>query len=322
MDDGYNVAIGSVYQGGSWDHDDYWDTPDVPSVFKSTNNGATWNRYALNTSFGYIYSVAVHPTNTNIIFAGGKYKDAGDNWKAGLFKSTDGGASWDEIGSSITADRVTDLKFDPFNTNKVYAGTLQGVYISTNSGSTWQSPSKYMRVTCISVDSTMTGRIFAGTYWKGIVVSTNGGSSWTEMNDGLFETDVNCMDFDAINGVLYIGTIGSGVFRSSVGTPVEDERNEYRLPNPAILCQNFPNPFNMSTEIQYELHRNGTLNLSVFDINGRLIRNLVDTHQEAGIKRVVWDGKDAYGREVSSGLYIYKLQTADHVEMKKMVLQK
>jgi len=321
MNDGYALAIGSVYQGGSWNHDDSTGTYDVPAVFKSTNNGSTWNRYALNESRGYIYAVAINPTNANIIFAGGQYKDAGNNWVAGLFRTTDGGSNWEETGASIAPNCINDIKFDPFNANKVFAATIQGVYISTNSGSSWQTPSVYMNAEGIAVDPTTTNRLFVGST-QGVYISTDGGSSWTMMNDGLFDKDVNCIDFDAINGVLYVGTDGGGVFRSSVGTPVEDERSESRLPTVAILYQNFPNPFNMSTEIRYELQRSGRVNLSVFDINGRLIRNLADTHQEAGIRRVVWDGKDTYGREVSSGLYIYKLKTADHMEMKKMVLQK
>ena len=321
MSDGYAIAIGSVYQGGSWNHDDDWDTPDVPAVFKSTDNGSNWNRYALDSSGGFIYSITIHPTDTNIIFAGGEHYDAGNNWVAGLYKSTDGGSDWEEIGASIAADCINDVKLDPFNANKIFVGTVQGVYISTNNGSTWQTPSVYMNATCIAVDPTTTNKLFVGCT-DGVYISTDGGSSWTMMNDGLFDKDVNCIDFDAINGVLYVGTDGGGVFRSSVGTPVQDDDVQIRLPTAAILYQNFPNPFNMSTEIRYELPNSSRVNLSIFDINGRLIRKLVGAHQEAGLMSVTWDGKDTYGREVSSGLYIYKLQTADHVEMKKMVLQK
>jgi len=321
MDDGYALALGSVYQGGSWDHDDDTDTPMVPAVFKSTNNGSTWSRYAMNSQNGYVYSIVVHPTSNNTVFAGGRYRNAGNYWVSGLFKTTNGGLNWNEIGASLSAGSVRELKFDPFNANKMYAGTDQGVYMSTNGGTNWQSPSRTMGVECISLDPTSANRLFAGT-WQGVYTSTNGGSSWTEMNNGLFDDDVNCMDFDATNGVLYVGTNGGGVFRSSVGTGIDDEPANDNLPTDCILYQNYPNPFNMGTEIQYQLESEGSVKLTIFDINGRIVRHLVDMQHAPGIHRIFWDGKDNSGEDLASGLYIYKIRTKDQTQMKKMVLQK
>ena len=321
MNDGYAVALGSIYQGGSWDHDDDAVTPGVPAVFRSTDQGLNWSRYALSQSEGVVYSLAVHPTNTDIAYAGGRYSDTANNWVTCLFKTTDGGSSWFEIGAGISSYRLNDLQFDPFNTDKIYAGTDDGVYVSIDGGSNWQPPVVNMVVKCIAVDPNIIHRLFAGSLF-GVQVSTDGGSTWTPMNEGLFNEDVNCMDFNATHGVLYVGTHGGGVFRSSVGTVIDAESVSNELPNICTLCQNYPNPFNMSTVIRYELNRHGRVNLSVFDINGRLIKKLVDSHQEVGIKRVTWDGKDSNGHDVSSGLYIYKLQTEKYGEMLKMILQK
>jgi flagellar hook assembly protein FlgD len=89
-----------------------------------------------------------------------------------------------------------------------------------------------------------------------------------------------------------------------------------------ILEQNYPNPFNSQTRISYELDQHGPVRLSIFDGNGRLIRNLVDSDESAGSKYVIWDGMDVQGNQVASGIYLYRLKTLAGMEIKKMILQK
>ncbi|HMK39096.1 MAG TPA: T9SS type A sorting domain-containing protein [Bacteroidota bacterium] len=83
------------------------------------------------------------------------------------------------------------------------------------------------------------------------------------------------------------------------------------------LSQNFPNPFNPSTLIQYQLPGDGPVRLAVFDILGREVATLVDGVQQQGTHEVRFDGGG-----LSSGVYFYRLQTSGSVQQRKMILQK
>jgi len=90
------------------------------------------------------------------------------------------------------------------------------------------------------------------------------------------------------------------------------------------LQQNFPNPFNPNTTIVYNLTNNASVhaNLTIYDLLGKEIITLVDEAQTAGEYEVVWNGRDNFGRQVSSGVYIYRFQVGDKVKIKKMTLIK
>ncbi len=92
------------------------------------------------------------------------------------------------------------------------------------------------------------------------------------------------------------------------------------LPKTYSLSQNFPNPFNPVTQISYALPKPGGVNLSVYNILGEEITALIDIQQEPGYYRVVWDGRDELGREVSSGIYFYRLRAGDFISVRRMVL--
>ena len=92
------------------------------------------------------------------------------------------------------------------------------------------------------------------------------------------------------------------------------------LPATFFLSQNFPNPFNPSTRIEYQLPSSQHVLLVVYDVLGRQIRDLVDEVQPAGSYRTVWDGKDPSGRDAASGVYFYQLRTQSFVQTNKMVL--
>ncbi|MBN2009819.1 VCBS repeat-containing protein [candidate division KSB1 bacterium] len=88
------------------------------------------------------------------------------------------------------------------------------------------------------------------------------------------------------------------------------------------LDQNYPNPFNPGTAISYQLPMNSNVNLSVYNVNGQLVKTLVQTTQAAGRYRINWDGRDQVGRIVSAGLYMCRLQASDNVSVRRMVLMK
>ncbi len=94
-------------------------------------------------------------------------------------------------------------------------------------------------------------------------------------------------------------------------------------PSSFALHANVPNPFNPVTTISYDIPAGGAnVNISIYDVSGRLVRELVHEHRQAGVSSVQWNGEDDRGQRVSSGVYFYRMRAGDFVETKKMVLLK
>jgi len=127
--------------------------------------------------------------------------------------------------------------------------------------------------------------------------------------------------------VRALNTCGAGPASDTVwvkvtpGTDVGDVPSSTR-PHTYALSQNYPNPFNSGTEIRFALPASGRVILTVYDVLGREITRLVDQDLEPGVKGVSWDGTDANGRSVPSGVYFYRLTAGRYTESKKMVLLK
>ena len=88
------------------------------------------------------------------------------------------------------------------------------------------------------------------------------------------------------------------------------------------LLANVPNPFNPSTEVHFEMQKPGRVRVAVYAMDGRLVRTLVDDSLAAGPHHRAWDGRDDGGRQVSSGAYYLRLETAESVDHRKMMLLK
>jgi len=104
----------------------------------------------------------------------------------------------------------------------------------------------------------------------------------------------------------------------------EPEGDHVGLPQEFVLGQNYPNPFNAATHIRYHLSAVSSqllaVSLKIFNILGQEVRTLVDKKQSAGYYQVFWNGRDNSGRDVSSGIYFYRLKAGDFVQTRKMVL--
>ena len=92
------------------------------------------------------------------------------------------------------------------------------------------------------------------------------------------------------------------------------------------MAQNYPNPFNPTTTIEYNVESSGFVTLNVYDVVGRLVRTLVNNQYTAAGNtsgyKVMWDGLDNRGNQVSAGLYIYRLQSGTMATTNKMILLK
>jgi hypothetical protein len=89
------------------------------------------------------------------------------------------------------------------------------------------------------------------------------------------------------------------------------------------LEQNYPNPFNPQTTIHYELQKAGMVTVEIYNALGQCIRTLANEYMQAGHYRVQWDATDELGHKVESGIYLCRLNAADHVSLvRKMLLIK
>ena len=136
-----------------------------------------------------------------------------------------------------------------------------------------------------------------------------------------FAGDVNGDDQDEILVASYgdSGYAGKIFIYTSGSTSIDNPPTRERL-NDFNLRQNYPNPFNPETIIEYVLFENSQVHLSIYNILSQHVRTLIDQYQKAGYKKTTWDGKDQAGREVSSGIYFYRLKTDSFIEVKKMLL--
>jgi len=88
------------------------------------------------------------------------------------------------------------------------------------------------------------------------------------------------------------------------------------------LAQNYPNPFNPATTISYSLANPGHVELTVFNVLGQTVRELVSGDQNAGRYKIIWDGTDNSGQTVATGVYFYRIKTDDFTRSRKMLLLK
>ena len=89
-----------------------------------------------------------------------------------------------------------------------------------------------------------------------------------------------------------------------------------------ILYQNYPNPFNPETTITYQLQKSEKVNILIYDVLGKKVRDLENRKQTAGPHTVRWDGKDDNGRSLSSGIYICRMQAGEFNQSIKLMLIK
>ena len=99
-----------------------------------------------------------------------------------------------------------------------------------------------------------------------------------------------------------------------------DEINQ--LPHAFNLYNNYPNPFNPVTTLRYDLPEDALVNITIYDIMGRIVRTLINSQQNAGFKSIQWNATNDAGSPLSAGLYLYKIQADNLVQTRKMVLLK
>ena len=118
---------------------------------------------------------------------------------------------------------------------------------------------------------------------------------------------------------IFFGYSSISLFSFDIVLTVPNQKNS---PLTFELYHNFPNPFNPTTTIKYDLPKTGNVILKIYNVIGQEIVKLVNETQTAGKKSIVWNGRDKFGKQLSSGVYIYRLEAGDYIKSRKMVLLK
>ncbi|MGB9697702.1 MAG: T9SS type A sorting domain-containing protein [Ignavibacteria bacterium] len=280
------------------------------NVYKSTNFGNNWFRANTGITTSQIYSIAVSRKN-NYVYAG--------TFGAGIFRSKDNGANWSPINNGLTATQIMSLEID--SNGYIFAGTNgQGVFRSKNDGDNWEQVlGAGLTLQAWKVAINKRGYIFTGIVGGlivnlGIWLSTNEGDNWVQISSGIMDPFIDAISFDSLdNG--YIGSLGSGTYKSSGTTPVKTKT--FEIPKTFSLEQNFPNPFNPTTTIRYSLAKDGFVSLKIYNTLGQVIEILVNNFQVAGYYQYIFNGS-----RFPSGVYFCRLETGNYTETRRMVLAK
>ncbi len=104
--------------------------------------------------------------------------------------------------------------------------------------------------------------------------------------------------------------------------PVTSVDELAEIPNNYQLGNNYPNPFNPTTNITFSIPENSNVLMEVYNTLGEKVRTLVNENYSSGSYTTLWNGRDDFGFEVNSGVYIYRMVTNNFVDTKRMILMK
>ncbi len=152
---------------------------------------------------------------------------------------------------------------------------------------------------------------------KGTAVGTQISYFYTD-----FEVYTNMMYYYWLESVALDGSSQFyGPLTVTIGDPAQEPLPPV-VPMVTKLYNAFPNPFNPNTNIRYSLKEVGKVKIEIYNMKGQKIKTFTQEHNSPGYYQVSWDGRDENGRSVASGIYLYRLTTANYTSAKKMVLAK
>jgi photosystem II stability/assembly factor-like uncharacterized protein len=334
-----NIAYITVFDGT---------TNSVNGIYKTTDGGALWT--PITNGIGTIKNflcITINPLNPNVLYAGTSFDPITSSGPAKVYKSVNGGALWSDISNGLPS-QTTDVKpirqisIYPIDTSLLLLGqfvntdTLSGgMYVSTNGGALWQRRNSGLPMavgmlprSCLihpNAGSEMYVGLGNSTNTNiGIYRSTNYGITWQEFNNGamLNTYTVRALEFRVSAFTVYAGaahptlTSGQGVFEYTfILNPVNDPASE--IPKHFHLYQNYPNPFNPVTKFEFTIPKSTFVKLSVFDITGKLVSEILNTQLNAGNYKI-----DFNAAHLSSGTYFYTLEADGFRDTKKMMIVK
>ncbi len=295
-------------------------------IYKSTNGVNNWIKKNQGMDeVGAIYSIAIDPCDTKIIYAGTQFRSVGLD--QGIYKSIDGGECWDfsSIGLATYFFSIADICINPLNPNSIFAAvSWEGIYKSVNGGNSWFEINDGINnklINSVAIDPTDTSFVYAA--GKKIYMSENGGENWQEMMNGLpdYYGIINEIRVDPNDSdLIYATTNGYGVLKYYRKSTSVENYHEKPIPNSCALYQNYPNPFNPETEIKYGIAKAGKVVIKIYNVKGEMIKTLVNEFKTPGNYTIKWNGFNEVGKRVTSGVYLYQMVADNFRSVKKMVL--
>jgi photosystem II stability/assembly factor-like uncharacterized protein len=287
---------------------DIWKTTSAQTASTSTG----WTQIATTAIIGgSVSGIGISSTNTNKIYIGTS--------NGIILVTTNNGTNWtSQSGFGYVSDFIVD------NTNDAicYAtiGGTGGTHVlkTTNSGTNWTNITgniPNIAANSIVLRTASPRMIFVGTD-IGVFQTTNEGANWVSFNSGLPAVEVYDMKYKQSVGMILVATHGRGCWTFDLNSVTSIDPFG-QIPSKYNLSQNFPNPFNPSTSIEFDLPKYSGVKLSVFDVNGKKVDEVANGKFNAGHYQIHWDGS-----KFSSGVYFYNLNTGEFSETKKMILVK
>ena len=174
----------------------------IASVYKSTNLGASWIPTGPEDTFG-LESLAVDPVSPSTLYVGSNFGE--------VFRSTDAGETWSRRDDGLDGSEIIyALAVTP---TKVLAGTLNGLFETTDGGASWNLVTRDFIAESLAVDPVTPEVIYAGTFFRGVQRSVDGGATWSDFNTGMNHQRVGKLAIDSSPlRRIYAATEGGGVF--------------------------------------------------------------------------------------------------------------
>ncbi|RZP30667.1 T9SS type A sorting domain-containing protein [bacterium] len=120
-------------------------------------------------------------------------------------------------------------------------------------------------------------------------------------------------------GHLYLYRFVQSAFHENILASYNDTES---LLKTFMLYPNYPNPFNPTTTIRYNLLQSSLVNITIYDMMGRKIKTLINQSQDVGQRSIVWKATNDFGHPVSTGIYLYQIHAGDNIQTKKMIFLK
>jgi len=278
-----------------------WVAGDNGKILKTTDRGASWVAQTSGIS-------------TNLIAV--QFVDISTGWALGsvLLRTSDGGANW--LAYTAPNGRRTFHFIDA--TTGWAAGGGGEIFKTIDSGLSWQRIRRGDGNSLSSIRFIDAINGWAVGSFGQIIKTTDGGTNWIDQASGTAE-DLRSVHF--VNAKLGWAVGQHGVILktpiSSVVSVDENLEPNSTTPTDIVLEQNYPNPFNPSTTISFSLRRAEFVTLRVFNIRGEEVARLIEKQLAAGAHQVQWNAS-----AFVSGVYCYRLQIRNLVQMRKLLLLK
>jgi len=274
-------------------------------VWRSSNNGVSF----IQTGAPASYALGANASGS-MIYCGG-YQ--------GLYSSNNNGSSWTLLNTLDTL-RVNDIGINN-NTNIFICTQSNGlrpgsIWISTNSGGNWSRKQLFANnrmgyYALVLKDN----NILVGCD-SGVVLSRDNGVNWVMKSEGLNNNMRTASKLFYANNYVF-ASVSAELWRRPYLDAIIVRKISEQVPVKYSLSQNFPDPFNPSTTIQYTVPTKGLVTLTVYDLLGREVASLVNETQTPGTYAMDWNAGNN-----PSGVYFYRLQTNTFTATKRMVLVK